>query len=290
MASRAGTMAAVAPAMRHQPMTRRIAPVLPHRLQGDAADVSDFAPEASDLGFVQRARRPLRWHAQAPADLIRHPVADAGKAALVEQQGLQGRSGKAFQEMAHRLLGEAALQRLRREISPPLGRIASLHEVEADLSKLSGIGEDEGHPLQGQDQVIVGPGLVPGHRGAQGTGHAQVQGQPGPWGKLHEQLLAMGPAAPQLTPCQGGDDVPGPRFPKETHLWMRLHPEHSASDSRIPLLAIVFDLGEFRHDGLVCQGDQSAPQPKMPAGNDGGKAGFRMEFDRNRLDFPEVPL
>ncbi len=94
----AGTEASVTPAMGDEPrFRRRVRPVSANDFQGGTANILHRFEQLRDSGFFDFACHSGRVPFQSPQDFIRHPIADAGKPSLVQQQGLEWLAGMALQ-------------------------------------------------------------------------------------------------------------------------------------------------------------------------------------------------
>lgn len=134
--------------------------------QGAEGDEANFFSKRSG---IELASGNGGVEAEAPADLVGHPVADTGAGVLVEEKGFQGLFGVAFDEFTNAGEGEFRILRLGRELGPGIGAV-----VEHDPAKHAVVVENEGGLVGPDDEVIVFVFLVISRGGGEFSGHAEM--------------------------------------------------------------------------------------------------------------------
>ncbi len=128
---------------------------------------ADGAGGCAEGGGVEFADRGGGVGGEAPADLVGHPVADAGEGGLVEEEGLEGDAGAAVEEGGEVAESEGAVEDLRGEVGPRVG-VA----VEFESTELPVVVVGEGVVGGAEEEVVVLPGAVVGGGGVEAAGHA----------------------------------------------------------------------------------------------------------------------
>jgi hypothetical protein len=131
----------------------------------------DPAGDASQLGRVDLAGGHGGMDAEFPADLIGHPIADAGEGGLVEEEGLDGGARAAVDHGGDVPEGERGVEDPGREAAPWILRAV----VKLEASELPVIVEDEAVAGGPQNEVVVLLGGMVRRGGKETAGHAEVQ-------------------------------------------------------------------------------------------------------------------
>ncbi len=79
------------------------------------------------------------------------------------------------------------------------------------------------------------------------AGHAEVDSQPRLAAKPKEHLLATRPGFSEWLAEQRSGDLVSVNASKNPRLGVQLHAGNALTQPGVPLFAIVFDLGKFRH-------------------------------------------
>ncbi len=95
----------IVPAMPEEPRSR-ILPLFVHDAQRGRTHPAHGSIERAGLPLVERSRGEVGPETRSPEDLVGHPVADAGKAALVEQHGFDGGASAPHEKRAQQLRRE----------------------------------------------------------------------------------------------------------------------------------------------------------------------------------------
>ena len=150
-ASRA--LSAIPPAMLKEPGARRIVPSLSNNRQRLTADLLQDTMQAALLCRGDGVRGPRGRPLKLPENFIRHPIADAGKVFLVQQQSFQRQLGMARQRGLHLRELEILAAGRRWEIAPPRWGLPTLMNTQA--AKHPRIAKDQRLRFLKQHQVIV---------------------------------------------------------------------------------------------------------------------------------------
>jgi hypothetical protein len=88
-----------------------------------------------------------------------------------------------------------------------------------------------------------------------------MKAEPGSVGELKQHLLAMGSAPDETASRQSSLDGAGRDVPENARIAARVDPADGLAESGVPLLAVVFDFGEFWHRKGIRRGDRVRPFP-----------------------------
>ena len=184
--------------------------------------------------------------ARAPQDLVGHPIADAGKALLHQQHGLDGCARAATQEGAHDSDRKIVREDRRRNLLPPRRHARTLPKE--DPPKLPRIDEDELLPAaHGEHKVVVLGRLARRIAAFQPAGHPEVHADPRIARKAERHLLGGRERFQQFR----AHERLGHRRPIDTatHARFRIQADlrDLAAEARIPAAAEIVDFGEFGH-------------------------------------------
>jgi hypothetical protein len=138
--------------------------------EGAFADEAEVFEELGGVG-VDLGGRGAGGEAGAPEDFVGHPVADAGKGCLIEEEGLDGELGVAWEDVSEAGGSEGGLVGLRREIVP--GALG-IFLVEEDAAELAVVVKDERLVVLIEHEVVVLGGLVIGGAALETAGHPQM--------------------------------------------------------------------------------------------------------------------
>ena len=219
--------------------------------EGSAADGAGGIAEGGGVEFADGGGGVC---GEAPADLVGHPVADAGEGGLVEEEGLEGDAGAAVEEGGEIAEGEGAVEDLRGEGGPGVGMA-----VEFEAAELAVVVVGEGVVGGAEEEVVVLFGAVVGGGGIEAAGHAEVQLQvelrPGYWGFIicywggegQEEAFAVG--------AGGGEGGVGEELLKklggavaeDAGFGVGVDGGDGFADGGMPEAAGEFDFGEFGH-------------------------------------------
>jgi len=119
--------------------------------------------------------------------------------------------------------------------------------MKSNAAKLPGIGKNQRAGCLVKNKMIMRGRFVVGFFRAQLAGHSQVQAEPKVIRKSEQHLFAM-----RLGACQRGSWKRPPqkadiRPAKDPCLGVQFYSEDFVPCSGVPLFAIVFDFGKFRH-------------------------------------------
>jgi len=248
-------MAAAFPASVEEPGAREIAIVHADGAHGGPADGFDNAKERFGFGGIKFARGTAGVEAALPEDFVGHPVPDAGEARLHQERGLYGGGAMAAKERFHVRQCELRIEQGRWQLGPP--RRCRFAEVEEDASELARVVEDQGVFGEVQDEMVVFCrriwGLV-GTRpsrfcgnGFELAGHAEVDSEPGVFGKAEEHLFAVGLGIKQLRASERGAEFGDINPAQNAFFRMQMDGNDPLVASRFPLFAVIFDFGQFGH-------------------------------------------
>src|ERR1019366_5871570 len=116
------TMTATLPAMMKQPGLRQVAVVLADGAERGAADRLYFGVQLPDFRGTQFARGPCGMDFRLPENLVRHPVSNARKAALQQEDRLDPRAAMTPLQQFHCCPGELPGEDFGGPVAPP-GRL-----------------------------------------------------------------------------------------------------------------------------------------------------------------------
>ena len=129
------------PAVREEPRSRRIGSVLTDDAEGIVANLANVGMEIGNC-FLREESSVGSWgKACSPKNFVGHPVADAGKELLHEEERFEWGTGAAGADILEFLLTEFRGVEWGREGGPPRRRLRG--EGEADPAEESGILKDE---------------------------------------------------------------------------------------------------------------------------------------------------
>jgi hypothetical protein len=239
-------MTAALPAMMKQPRLWQVAIVFSDRAESGAADGLDFGVQPFDLGWLQFARGPAGMNFGLPENFVRHPVADARKAALHEEDGLDRRAAMTRQKLLQRRAGELPGEDLGGTVEPP--RRLSFPAMKQDPAELARVAQDQAVPALPQNQMIVFERDRRGSLDPQLSRHAQMNAQPAALGKAEEQLFAVGLGTQQSRAAQRLPEGRNIRPAKDFLFVVQLHGKNLLPQTPPPLLAEKLDFGQFRHE------------------------------------------
>lgn len=223
---------------------------------GDVAEgpAADGAGGVSEGGGVEFADRGGGVGGEAPADLVGHPVADAGEGGLVEEEGLEGDARAVIEEGAEVAEGEGAVEDLRGEVGPGVG-VA----VEFEAAELAVVVVGEGAVGGAEEEVVVFFGAVVGGGGVEAAGHAEVkfhlQWNFGYWGFVigywggegEEEAFAVGAGGGEGGVGEELLEKFGGAVAEDAGFGVGVDGRDDFADGGVPEAAGEFDFGEFGH-------------------------------------------
>lgn len=138
-------------------------------LVGDVADgaAADELGGFAEVTGVEAADGGGGMGGEPPADLVGHPVADAGEGGLVEEEGFEGDAGTTVDEGGEVSEGKFAVEDFGREGGPGVG-VA----VEFDAAELTVVVVGQSVVGSAEEEVVVFFGEVIGCGGVEAAGHA----------------------------------------------------------------------------------------------------------------------
>src|SRR5580765_2523344 len=134
----------------------------------------------------------------------------------------------------------------RRKTGPP-GRRAGA-EVKSNAAKLARVRKHQGPAGLAQHEMIVPGGAKARFFHAQFSSHAQVQAEPGVIRKSEGHLFSMTLRMTENGARQSLLDGEGLRTPKDSFGRVRMDRHDASAKSAIPLAAVIFNFGQFRHE------------------------------------------
>lgn len=191
----------------------------------------------------------------APANFVCHPVADAGEARLVEDEGFEAGAGSLFQQALYESEGEAGVEDFGGEGSPRF-RVF----VEVGAAELTIVVVDEGEAGEADEEVVVLVSLVVSGSDGEAARHPEMDFEGQNFVLLlegEEEPLAVGMAGDHLRAGEGRLDGDGGGIAIDAGLGVGLDGDDLFPQSRGPNAAGEFDFGEFRHGVALLGGSGS---------------------------------
>lgn len=176
------------PLLMNEPIGRRIPEFGRDNSQGFSGNKTCLAKQTGLFRSRQRAGAPLWRDLRSPEDFVRHPVSDAGKAALQQKNGFDWRA----RVTSEKSVEEAAVERTRADvwsaIAPPRRRAASL--IKSDPAEETRVTKNESAFGLMQYEMIVFLGKEARGLKAQGPSHSQMDADPIIAGEFEQHLFS----------------------------------------------------------------------------------------------------
>ena len=211
-------------------------------LEGPTGDKLGFLAQR---GGIELCRGGGGVEVHAPANLVRHPVADAREAGLVENEGFEAGARAFFQKLTHAGEGEAAVEDFGGKACPRLGIL-----VEMSAAELAVVVVNEGEVGEPKEEVVVLVGLVVGGSDGKAAGHSEMDLEGEDLVlllKSEEKPLAVRAAGDHLSAGEGGLNGDRGSVAVDPGLRVGLDRDHLFPQRRGPNTAGKFDFSEFRH-------------------------------------------
>ncbi len=152
--------------------------------EGTEGDEADLFAEG---GWIELGGGDAGVEAEAPADFVGHPVADAGTGLLIEEEGFEGLFGMAFDQFADAGEGEFGILGLGWKVGPGIFAI-----VEHDAAEHAVVVKNEGRIGGAEDEVVVFVLVVVDGSGGEFSGHAKMDFEVKPGAKGEEHAFSVG--------------------------------------------------------------------------------------------------
>ena len=154
---------------------------------------------------------------RAPQDFVRHPVPDAGKSALHEQDRFDRSFPVPAQKFIDKFLIETALDNLGDTGAPPRRCIGSM--VKPNATELPGIAKDEAAFGLLENEVIMFSGTKVRLLDPHVSGHAQMQAEKIVSRKLEQNLLSACNGTEEARASQLPNECSAYRFREKSFFW-----------------------------------------------------------------------
>ena len=179
-----------------------------------------------------------------PKNFVGHPISDARKSGLREQHRFQRCFSMSHEKIAHVLQREFFRQHRNGQVCPPLR--SAFADIKTNASKLTWIGEHQRALCLSQNKMVVL--LVVRSRMLRLEVRRSFPNESKPrvlW-KIETPFVCrafLNCAAPRRLTFFAARDIAAAK----NAVFMHVHVADLFTNAGIPLLAIVFDFGQFRH-------------------------------------------
>ena len=241
----AGAEAAGLPTLMDEPGARRVGEIGADDAEGFAGDETGFAQEQGALGGAKIRGQAGGRDFGAPKNLVGHPIADAGKAALHEEDGFDGGAAVTIEKPIEERAAEGAVADLREIGRPPLRVLFAM--MKADAAEEARIAEDEGAFRLPEDEVVVFADSEIRRLDPHGAAHAEVKAEPVLAGEFEEHLFPARDGTEELRAGETKLECAHVAAAEDAFPRVELDCGDTGAEAGIPLAAVVFDFGELRH-------------------------------------------